>query len=112
MSILAQHVRLLCAGGLALALAAALMVAFTAARLRDALVAFGDDLPVPGMLLVTSSGLAWLLPALTLCLMLLVRAPARRGATTFAAGALCVLIALAWVGLGALLPLARLQGET
>ena len=82
---------------------------FTATSLRDALIAFGDELPVLGMLLVTSSWLVWLLPVLTLSVMVLVRAPARRGLSTFAAGAFCVLVALVWVALGALLPLAKLQ---
>jgi hypothetical protein len=103
--------RLLGFAGITLALAATLLVLFTSDRLGEALAAFGMDLPLPGRLLVSASWLAWLFPSLTLGVLLALRArpPAQRLLASFVVGVLCVLVALAWVGFGALLPLSSLE---
>lgn len=100
--------RLLGYSGLALATASTLLIGFTVGRLREPLLAFGDHLPWVGTLLVTQTWLAALPPLLTLVLLFFGRPAARRPLLAFVAGVASVLLALAWVGFGALLPLDKL----
>ena len=97
--------------GLLLATLSALVVNFASSRLHEPLVAVGDALPAIGVLLVSSPWLAWLLPSAALATMLVLRESRWSGSATFAAGVLGVVIALAWVGFGALLPLANMQAS-
>ena len=95
--------------GVLLATLSALVVNFASSRLHEPLLAFGDALPAVGVLLVSSPWLAWLLPFTALLTMLVLRTSRWNGPAAFAAGVLSVVIALAWVGFGALLPLANMQ---
>jgi hypothetical protein len=103
--------RLLGFSGLLLAVAAVLFVGFSVGRLRESLMLLGADLPFAGTLLVSYAWLAVLMPLSTAGLLLAGRPEARRPLYAFVAGIASVLLAVAWVGFGALLPLSRLVGE-